>query len=430
VTGVVRQKVVMRCVSAGVGVVALRTWVATLPKTALVTRSASSWGVACEEVDEEYIPMFVEEMNLYGDDPRRIDLDDVDQDRKQALSALIIGCGEGGLLAGLRLKQAGIPFTILDKNPGVGGTWLDNSYPGCPVDVGNHFYCYSFEPNDSFSEFFCRQPELLAYFRSVMSRWDIEPHVQWNTEVVSAVWDEAASRWQVGAKGPGGADINLTADIVISAVGQLNRPKIPDFPGLDSFRGPVFHTARWDHSVDLAGKRVAMIGAGASGFQVGPTIAPDVDRLFIFQRSPQWMAPNPKYRLPVGEGVKWAMRHLLSGYAAWYRFMLLYQASDKSLKVVQVDSTWPGLPDSSKPLSEERRQMLVAWIEKHIGDDPELLAKVVPHYPPMATRMLQDDGSWLKCLRRDNVDLVTDEILRIDSDAVVTAMDATRWMSS
>ncbi|MBL7493127.1 NAD(P)/FAD-dependent oxidoreductase [Frankia sp. AgB1.9] len=382
-------------------------------------REVMSW-LVCEPVTDDYAEMFMEEMNVRGDDPRRLDLTEVAAAARQDLSVVVIGAGQSGLLAGLRLAQAGVPFTILEKNADAGGTWLENSYPGCRVDVGNHFYCYSFEPSHAFSEYFSQAPELLSYFQGVMRRHGLAPHVRWNTEVLSATWDDEASLWRLVARGPGGRENRLDANVVISAVGQLNRPLMPEIPGLAEFSGPAFHTARWDHSVSLAGKRVAVIGAGASGFQIAPAIAGDVESLVVFQRSAQWMAPNRKYRAPVGEGATWAMRHL-PGYAAWYRFMLFYQASDKALELVRVDPQWPGMPHSASATSEARRKGLLAWIESQVGDDAELLAKVVPDYPPMGKRLLQDDGSWLRCLRRDNVELVRDEIVRVEPDAVVTA---------
>lgn len=378
-----------------------------------------SW-LTCEEVPGEYVDMFLEEMNLDGTDPRRIPDMPSAELADQGLEVLVIGCGQSGLLAGVRLKQAGIPFTIIDKNPGAGGTWLENTYPGCRVDVGNHFYCYSFEPNDDFSEYFSRQPELLQYFEGVMQRWNVEKHVVWNTEVLAAEWDDPACEWKVTTRGPDGTTSLRQARVVIAAIGQLNRPLIPDLPGLETFRGPVFHTAQWDHSVQLSGKRVALIGAGASGVQVAPAIAGTVAQLVVFQRSAEWMAPNRRYREAVGPGAKWAMRHV-PGYRSWYRFMLLYQSSDKALALVRIDPTWPGMPESANRLSQERRKLLLKWIEDCVGDDPDLLAKVVPDYPPMGKRMLQDDGSWFACLKRDNVELVRDPISSIEPGAVVTA---------
>ena len=375
-----------------------------------------SW-LVCEDVSDEYVEMFLEEMDIDGTDPRQILLPKSGETSPRDLPVLVIGAGASGLLAGVRLKQAGIPFVIVEKNAEAGGTWLDNTYPGCRVDVGNHFYCYSFEPNDNFSEYFCQQPELLEYFRGVMHRWSIQDHVLWDTEVITSQWDASEAVWRTITRGPDGHQTELVSRILISAIGQLSTPFVPDFPGLDSFAGPVFHTAEWDHSVNLRGKRVALIGAGASGFQVGPAIADDVEELVIFQRSAQWMSPNRRYRQPVGPGSKWAMRHI-PGYQAWYRFMLLYQASDKALAVVKIDPSWSGMPLSANAVSEQRRQVMMDWIIEHVGDDEELLEKVTPDYPPMAKRQLQDDGSWLRCLTRSNVELVRDPVTSIERGAV------------
>ncbi len=231
-----------------------------------------------EEVPDEYVPMLLEEMELGGVDARRVP-PPRDAAARDAFPVVVIGCGESGLLAGIRLAEAGIPFTIVEKNAGVGGTWWENTYPGARVDVGNHFYCYSFEPSDDWTEYFAQQPELQAYFERVMAKHDIAPHVQWETEVVSATWDDADATWLVRTRAADGSEGELRARAVISAVGQLNRPKIPDIPGAETFAGPAFHSARWRHDVDLTGKRVAMIGAGASGFQIAPAIVDDVAHL-------------------------------------------------------------------------------------------------------------------------------------------------------
>lgn len=380
--------------------------------------------IAAAEVPDEYLPMMLEEMGLGGADERAGKPVSAAADRAD-FPVLVIGCGQSGLLAAIRLKQAGVPFTVIEKNAGVGGTWWENHYPGARVDVGNHFYCYSFEPSDRWTEFFARQPELQAYFADVMARHGIGEHVRFNTEVRAAEWDEDSGTWAVSVGGPHGEE-TLRARAVISAVGQLNAPLIPDFPGRDSFAGPAFHTARWDDDVDLAGKDVVMIGAGATGFQIAPAIAETVGRLTIIQRTAQWMFPNPNYHAAVGPGMRWALRHL-PFYGRWFRFLVFWPGCDTGLAAAKVDPDWvdPERPDQQRAVSAANdiaRMMFTQWITSQLDGDPRaevLAAKVIPDYPATGKRTLQDNGSWLRTLRRDNVDLVRGGVARIEPDAVV-----------
>jgi 4-hydroxyacetophenone monooxygenase len=374
--------------------------------------------LACEEIPDNYVELMLEELELDGVDHRKVEIRAHDE-AKQAFPVLVIGCDQSGLLAGIRLKEQGIPFTIIEKNRSLGGTWYENQYPGCRVDVGNHFYCYSFEPADHWTEFFAQQPELHRYFLDVMERHGIEPHVRWETEVVRAVWDEPSATWQVTVRNADGGEEVLTARAVISAVGQLNRPSLPEIPGMDDFAGPSFHSARWDHSIDLKGKRVAMIGAGASGFQIAPAIAEDVAQLTIFQRTAQWMFPNPNYHAKVGDGVQWAMRHL-PFYGRWYRFLIFWPASGRSIEKSKIDPAWQDQQRAVNETNEITRQVFTDWITSQV-QDPELLAKVIPDYPATGKRTLQDNGSWLRTLQREDVELVRDGIDHIERDAVVTA---------
>ncbi len=376
--------------------------------------------LVCEPVPDEYVPMLLEEMELDGRDARaERHAITLDPSTRADHHVVVIGCGESGLLAGIRLKEAGIPFTIVEKNAGVGGTWYQNTYPGARVDVGNHFYCYSFEPTDQWTHYFAEQPELQAYFEGVMHRHGIEPHVRWGTEVTGARWDDATATWTVSTRGPDGTETSMTAQAVISAVGQLNRPHLPTIPGQDHFEGPSFHSAEWDHSVDLRGKRVALIGAGASGFQIAPTIADDVAHLTVFQRTAQWMFPNPNYHAEVGPGVQWALRHL-PFYGRWYRFLLFWPGCDKGLAAARVDADYPDQQRAVSEINEITRQMFTEWIRSQVADDPDLLSKVVPDYPATGKRTLQDNGSWLRTLVRDDVDLVRTPIARIERNGVVT----------
>jgi 4-hydroxyacetophenone monooxygenase len=280
------------------------------------------------------------------------------------------------------------------------------------VDVGNHFYCYSFEPSDHWTEFFSQQPELQAYFERVMEKYGVDEHVRWRTEVVGATWDDESATWSVELD----TGETLQARAVISAVGQLNRPFVPDFPG--EFAGPAFHTARWDDSVDLTGKRVVLVGAGATGFQLAPAIAERVEHLTIIQRTAQWMFPNPNYHEPVGPGVRWALRHL-PFYGRWYRFLLFWPACDTGLATAQVDPEWEPQQQSVSEINEITRVMFTDWITSQLEGRPDLVEKCVPDYPPTGKRTLQDNGTWLAALKRPNVELVRAGVDRLEADGVV-----------
>src|SRR5919197_835051 len=198
----------------------------------------------------------------------------------------IIGSGFSGIGLAIRLKQEGVEdFVVLERNEGVGGTWWANTYPGCACDVPSHLYSFSFAPNPDWTRTYSRQPEIREYLHRTAQEFGVMPRIRFSTEVTSARWED--DRWQLEtSSGP------ITARVLVSGAGPLVEPKIPPFPGLDTFTGPAFHSARWDHSISLEGKRVAAIGTGASAIQFVPSIAPDVKRLHVFQRTPPWVIPH------------------------------------------------------------------------------------------------------------------------------------------
>jgi 4-hydroxyacetophenone monooxygenase len=377
-----------------------------------------------QEVPEAYTPMMLEEMALDGRDQRDVAWDArVTDAAKQAFPVLVIGAGMSGLLAAIRLGDAGIPYTVVEKNETVGGTWLENTYPGCRVDIANHFYCYSFEPNYDWSEFFSQRKELHEYFERVATKYGVREHIRFRIEVVSARWDEVRGDWEVALRGSDGREERQRYRAIVSAVGQLNRPRIPDFPGLARFEGPAFHSARFEHQHDLQGLRVAMIGTGASAFQLGPELAKTADRLLVFQRSPAWMLPNPDYHARVSPEKKWLLEHV-PFYARWYRFLLFWPGSDGLMPALIIDPEWPHPERSVNALNEATRVFFTDYMKSQVGDRPDLLEKVVPKYPPFGKRMLQDNGSWLATLKRENVDLVTEGIREIRAKSIVTEDDA------
>jgi 4-hydroxyacetophenone monooxygenase len=239
--------------------------------------------------------------------------------------------------------------------------------------------------------------------------------------VEEARWDGARQRWRVSANG---GQVTLEADMLVSAVGQLNEPRYPEIEGRDSFGGPAFHSARWDRSVELRGKRVAVIGTGASAFQFVPEIAPDVAHMDVYQRTPPWLGPTDNYHDPVPDAFQWAVEHI-PNYDKWYRFWLFWMLTDGVLPHVRADEGWNGPEGTIGQLNAELRTALVDKIRAQVEARPELLNHVVPRYPLGGKRSLRDNGVWLKALQRENVDLVTDPIARIEPGAIVTA-DGTR----
>jgi 4-hydroxyacetophenone monooxygenase len=369
---------------------------------------------------DAYLPLLEEELAHRGEDRRapHWHKDDIAPDID--FSVLIIGAGMSGLLAAHRLAQAGVPFTIVEKNDDVGGTWYENSYPGCRVDNPNHNYSYSFAQRHDWPYHFSTQDVLHRYFSEVADVYGLRDQVRFETEVLSATWSDDDLRWKVVVRTPDGSEEVLEANAVISAVGQLNRPKMPDIDGVGSFQGPAFHSARWDHGVDLAGKRVAVIGTGASAMQLIPEIAREVGELLVFQRTPAWMGPTPDYHDEVSAGLRWLYDHVPS-YSEWNRFCIFWKMGDGALGNVRVDPEWESDGQSVSMMNEFVRAVLLEYIRSEFSDRPDLLEAVTPHYPPGAKRMIRDNGVWAGALKRDNVRLITAGIREITPRGIVTA---------
>lgn len=344
-------------------------------------------------------------------------------DQRSGFPVIVIGCGESGLLAGIKLKDAGVPFVIIERQSGVGGTWLANRYPGLRVDVANQYYSYSFEPTDHWTHLYSEQPEILRYLNDVAIRHNILAHVRFDTAVAAAQWSDESSSWEVVVCGPDGPE-TLSARALISAVGQFGNAVIPNIKGANGFDGPMFHTADWRDDVDLTGKRVAVIGAGASGFQLVPTIADRTAQLDVYQRTPQWMAPNPSYHEPVGEGARWAIRHL-PYYGRWLRFVSWWPFTDAVFDMVRIDPEWDNGGLSCSEANQGVRDVFIAWMQA-FTEDEDLLEQVTPKYPPFGKRTLQDNGTWLATLQRTDVELITDGIAEITPQGVTTADGAHR----
>ena len=368
----------------------------------------------------EYLPLLEEELAYRGEDRRAPSWRKDDIAPGVDFGVVIVGAGMSGLLAAHRLRQAGVDFVVVEKNDDVGGTWLENSYPGCRVDNPNHNYSYAFAQRHDWPFHFSTQDVLLDYFRSCADTFDLRDRIRFRTEVVETAWSDDRQRWTVRVRSRDGGEETLEAQAVISAVGQLNRPSFPDIEGRERFEGPSFHSARWDHSLDLAGKRVAVIGTGASAVQFIPEIAPAVDQLLVFQRTPPWLGPTPDYHDEVAPGLRWLYAHVPS-YAEWNRFWIFWRMGDGALANVRVDPDYEPKDGAVSAVNEFARMMLAEYITAEFADRPDLLPHVVPSYPVGAKRMLRDNGVWAGALKRDNVSLVTAGIREITPKGVVTA---------
>jgi len=377
--------------------------------------------LGCRPVEGRLAEFFFDDLHLDGADRGAITWrDDVPDDVRAASPVVVIGCGMAGILAGIRLQQAGLPFTIVEKNEGPGGTWWENRYPGARVDVGSHQYCYSFEPAHHWSQYYCQHDELRAYFERVVDKYGLRPHCRFATAVTKIEWDDDEARWHVHVRDADGNVDVVDARFVVSAVGSLNIPHIPDIPGMDTFAGPSFHSARWPADLDIRGTRFALLGAGASGFQIAPAIADDVAQLTIFQRTAQWMLPNPIYHATVPPGERWALRHL-PFYGRWLRFLMTFPGVASGVEQYRIDPDYDD-PDG-RAINEThaaRKDFLLNWMTSLLEDRPDLLENAIPDYPAMGKRILQDDGTYLRCLKKPNVELVRTGIERIVPEGIVT----------
>jgi 4-hydroxyacetophenone monooxygenase len=367
----------------------------------------------------EYVPLVEEELAYRGEDRRAPGWKLSDVAPAVDFRVAVIGAGMSGLLAAHRLQQAGVPFVILEKNGDVGGTWLENTYPGCRVDNPNHNYSYAFAQRHDWPFHFSTQDVLLDYFRRCADAFGLREHIRFHTEVVAAEWSDADRSWSLRVQAADGGEDTVTVHAVVSAVGQLNRPSFPDIPGRDSFAGHSFHSARWDHDLDLRGKRVAVIGTGASAVQFVPEIAPAVEALSVFQRTPPWLAPTPDYHDEVSAGQRWLYGHVPS-YSEWNRFCIFWKMGDLALEAVRVDEEWEPKDQSVSAANEMLRTMLGVYVGTEFADRPDLLAHTMPSYPPGAKRLLRDNGVWARALKRENVTLVTAPIREITPTGIVT----------
>jgi cation diffusion facilitator CzcD-associated flavoprotein CzcO len=312
----------------------------------------------------------------------------------------IVGAGFSGLCMAIRLKQEGIEdFVVLERADEVGGTWRDNTYPGCQCDIPSALYSLSFAPNPDWTRFYPRQAEIRDYLQRVAKDFGVLPYIRFGHDMSGAAWDDDAQHWRLeSSKG------TLTADVLVGGTGGLSTPSTPDIPGLDDFEGTVFHSAEWDHDHDLEGERVAVIGTGASAIQFVPKIQPQVGQLHLFQRTPSWVMPDPDRRFSDFE------RRLFRRLPLTQRLLRagLYFAHETTVFGTIVDRRL------SKVFEQIARRHLRSQVR-----DPELRAKLTPNYTLGCKRITMSDA-YYPALTQPNAEVVTDPIREVRPGSIVT----------
>ena len=336
----------------------------------------------------------------------------------EGFKVLIIGAGVSGLCAAINLQMAGVPFQVLERNPTVGGVWWENKYPGAGVDTPNHLYSFSFSSYD-WKNYFCLRDELHGYLEHVADQFDVRQHIRFNTSVNRIEYQQASQSWTAEVRGSYGTVEVLEANVVISAAGLFNPPVEPNIAGLDSWTGEKWHTARWPDNASLEGKRVAIIGNGASCMQTAPEIQDQVESLTIYQRSNHWAAPFEQFRKPVADSMRFLFQECPM-YRNWYRVRLGWTFNDRIHTALHKDPNWAHPERSLNAQNDAHRAYFTQYVVSELGDKAdELLDKVLPTYPPFGKRMLMDNG-WYKMLRNPRVELVEDRIDHIEANKVVT----------
>jgi len=337
----------------------------------------------------------------------------------EGFRVLIIGAGVSGLCAAINLQMAGVPFEVIERNSTVGGVWWENRYPGAGVDTPNHLYSFSFASYD-WEKYFCLRDELHGYLEHVCDEFGVRDSIRFDTSVERIEYHEDTQSWSARVVNPDGSIEVLGANVVISAAGLFNPPVEPDIEGLDSWAGERWHTARWPSDGSVEGKRVAIIGNGASCMQTGPEIQNDVESLTIYQRSNHWAAPFEQFRKVVPDPMRFLLREVPL-YRAWYRVRLGWTFNDRIHTALQKDPDWEHPERSLNAANDGHRAYFTRYVHDELGDKAdELLDKVLPTYPPFGKRMLMDNG-WYRMLRNPKVELVDDSIIKIDGDKVITA---------
>ena len=340
----------------------------------------------------------------------------------EGFKVLVVGAGMIGINAAVKLRQAGFEFQIIEALPDVGGTWLVNTYPGAAVDTPSRVYSFSFAHNASWTKHYPRGPEFLTYLNQVVDEYGIRERIDFNTEVDGAVWDETRHIWTVTAT-RNGQTVRYDANALFLAAGPNNGPKFPNVKNLDTFEGPLLHSAVWDNTVDLRGKHVVLVGTGCSGVQVASAIADTVASMTIIQRQPEHIIPNPLVHADVDILERWAMENI-PFVKNWIRLQALSSALQDMRGMLTIDPEHHARTGGVSPLNDAIRDMCLNYLKSHFRDDPEMVSRLTPNFPVFAKRPILDCGFY-DTLKKPHVTLVTGALAACEKDAVFLT-DGTR----
>jgi len=332
----------------------------------------------------------------------------------------IIGAGIAGIAVALAAAEEGVRFEIFDRNAEVGGTWLTTTYPGIGVDTPSAYYSLSRELNPDWSNYYPQGAEYQAYLMALADKHDLRRHVRFNTEVEALWWDEQRQQWQIHSRSADGTGSVDYATVVVTAAGYLNRPRFPDVKGRDTFSGISIHSAQWDSSLDLTGKRIAVIGAGCTAVQIVDACVDDVEHLTVFQRQPHWVAPRRRLSDEVPEHRRYLGR-VLPFYTMWHRLKSYWGTADNNYPIILQDPGWAENHLSISPANDVLLQMCLDYIDRMFGAGTELARKVTPDFAPYGKRIIRDPGGYYAALTREHVDVEASEPAEVNADGILTA---------
>lgn len=330
---------------------------------------------------------------------------------------IVIGGGISGLAAAVQFSRLGLNFEVLERQSGIGGTWLLNSYPNARVDTSSYLFQFKFVKNYPWSEYYAQAGETRNYLEYVANHYGVKDRFSFNKEVLSAVWHEESSQWELTVRNSDGSNETVRCNAIVSGSGLFATPNIPNIPGMKDYKGPIFHTARWDHTVDYTGKRVALLGTGSTGTQLAPALAEAAKKFTVFQRTPNWIMNLDGYKAPIDDTSRYMFNHM-PYYWNWFCYAA-HVASQQLQHLQTYDKDWQAKGGIINERNDISRRNLTEYILSKTKDIPGLTEKVLPKYPPLVRRLVVDNGFY-DMLRRDNVDIVVDRIKCFTEKGIMT----------